>query len=249
MGTTTKEIVNRKAPEESSPKIFQVGNVSFKMIPVEGGTFTMGATPEQGMAALDYEKPAHLVTLSGFFIGETQVTQALWKAVMGHNPSVLKGDDLPVECVSWDDCQDFIFLLNELTGKQFRLPTEAEWEYAARGGNKSRGCKYSGSNEFGSVAWYKGNSSQETHPVATKSPNELGIYDMSGNVWEWCQDWSDYYPSTPQTNPTGPNSGSFRISRGGSRRNLAGECRVSIRSDNTPSYFLDTIGLRLALSE
>ena len=150
------------------------------MVYVSGGTFTMGATSEQGSDAYDWEKPAHSVTLSGYYIGKYEVTQELWKAVMGSNPSRFKGDNLPVEQVSWDDVQEFLRKLNAMTGKRYRLPTEAEWEFAARGGNSSRGYKYSGSNSLGSVAWYYDNSGSRTHAVGTKSPNELGIYDMSG---------------------------------------------------------------------
>ena len=157
-----------------------VNGVSFEMARVEGGTFRMGATSEQEDEADSDETPVHSVTLSGYYIGKTEVTQALWQAVMGSNPSRFKGSDLPVECVSWNDCQEFIKKLNRLTGRNFRLPTEAEWEFACRGGNNSRGYKYSGSNDIDNVAWYWDNSGEKTHPVGTKAPNELGIYDMSG---------------------------------------------------------------------
>ena len=227
----------------------RVGDVSYKMVYVQGGTFTMGATSEQGYDAYSDEKPAHSVTLSSYYIGQTEVTQALWKAVMGNNPSNSKGDNLPVEEVSWDDCQEFVSKLNRLTGKNFRLPTEAEWEYAARGGSKSRGYKYSGSNTLGSVAWYDDNSGSTTHPVGTKSSNELGLYDMSGNVLEWCQDWKGGYSSSPQTNPKGPNSGAERVNRGGSWSIIAGFCRVSIRGNFPPSDRYCFLGLRLVLSE
>lgn len=226
---------------------FTVNGVSFEMVRVEGGTFRMGATSEQEDEADSDEKPVHGVTLSSYYIGKTEVTQALWQAVMGSNPSRFKGADLPVECVSWDDCQEFIRKLNALTGQHFRLPTEAEWEFACRGGNNSRGYKYSGSNNLGSVAWYDGNSGNKTHPVATKSSNELGIYDMSGNVWEWCADWYGDYSSGAQTNPTGPLSGSGRVGRGGSWYNCAGNCRSSIRDYYGPTYRVSSLGLRLAL--
>lgn len=221
---------------------FTVNGVRFTMVAVKGGTFTMGATYDD--AEVD-EEPAHEVTLSDYYIGQTEVTQALWEAVMGSNPSNHKGDNLPVENVSWDDCQVFIQKLNQLTGKQFRLPTEAEWEYAARGGRKSQGYKYAGDDYIGSVAWYSGNSGYETHPVATKQANELGIYDMSGNVWEWCSDWFGGYQSSSQSDPQGPSSGSRRVYRGGCSI-FAWGCRVSFRDCNTPDFCNTNLGLRLS---
>jgi formylglycine-generating enzyme required for sulfatase activity len=229
----------------AQPQTIIVNGVSFKMMPVEGGTFTMGATSEQTLLfeqPEDDEKPTHQVTLSSYMIGETEVTQGLWKAVMGSNPSYFKGDNLPVEDVSWDDCQEFINKLNELTGKTFRLPTEAEWEFAARGGNKSNHTQYAGSSNSGSVAWY----GDKTHDVAKKTPNELGLYDMSGNVMEWCQDWYGGYSSSAQTNPQGPSSGSYRVLRGGSWFNIARDCRVSGRYSYYPSDRYSYFGLRLA---
>ena len=223
--------------------------ISIDMIRVEAGTFTMGATPEM-KDPWDDEKPAHQVTLTNdYYIGKYEVTQALWKAVMGKNPSNFKGDNLPVEQVSWDDCQEFINKLNKITGKKFRLPTEAEWEYAARGGKKSRGYQYSGSNNISDVAWYKDNSGSKTHTVGSKQANELGIYDMIGNVLEWCQDWHDDYSSSSQTNPTGANSGSYRVRRGGSWRSSAWYCRLSCRCGSTPVDRGSYLGLRLVLSE
>ena len=227
--------------------MFSIGNVRFEMVRVEGGTFTMGATAEQGSDANEDEKPAHQVTLSSYMIGKTEVTQELWEAVMGSNPSDFKGSNLPVEEVSWEDCQTFIRKLNALTGKTFRLPTEAEWEYAARGGNKSRGYKYSGSNTLSNVAWYDDNSADKTHPVATKASNELGIYDMTGNVLEWCSDWYGSYSSSSQYNPTGSNTGSYRVLRGGGWFHNARNCRVSYRSNGTPANSFNFLGLRLAL--
>ena len=229
-------------------KTFDVNGVSFTMIHVEGGTFTMGATSEM-TEPHSWEKPTHQVTLSSYYIGETEVTQALWKAVMGSNPSDFKGDDLPVEKVSWNDCQTFISKLNALTGKNFRLPTEAEWEFAARGGNQSRHTQYSGSSRIDDVAWYEDNSGGKTHPVKTKQPNELGIYDMTGNVWEWCQDWDDSYDSSAQTNPTGASSGSHRVVRGGSWDSSPWDCRSSNRECGVPEYSGNEFGLRLVLSQ
>lgn len=225
-----------------------VNGVAFDMVYVEGGTFTMGATSEQGSEAENDEKPAHRVTVSDFYIGKYEVTQAQWKAVMGSNPSNWKGNDLPVEQVSWNDIQEFLRKLNaQTTGYRFRLPTEAEWEYAARGGNKSRGYKYSGGNDIGSVAWYYGNSGSKTHPVEQKTPNELGLYDMSGNVWEWCQDWYGPYDSSSQTDPTGPSTGSYRVLRGGSWDIYARDCRVAIRAGYSPVSRINDCGLRLVV--
>jgi len=225
-----------------------VNGVLYKMVSVQGGTFTIGATSEM-KEPYDNEKPAHQVTLSDFSIGQTEVTQALWKAVMGNNPSYFKGDNLPVECVSWDDCQTFISKLNSLTGRKFRLPTEAEWEFAARGGNNSNHTQYSGSSNIADVAWYGGNSGGKTHPVAQKQSNELGLYDMSGNVWEWCSDWYGNYDSNVQTNPTGASSGSCRVRRGGSWDDDAWLCRSSYRGSFDPGYSDDDLGFRLVLSE
>ncbi len=255
-----------------TPQTFTVNGVSFTMVGVEGGTFTMGATPEQGCDAYDWEKPTHQVTLSSFSIGQTEVTQALWQAVMGSNPSWFNvygnssvgsnhsenyGTNLqrPVEWVNWNDCQDFITLLNQMTGQNFRLPTEAEWEYAARGGQLSKNNKYSGGYNIDAVAWYYDNSCASgstspdygTHAVGTKAPNELGLYDMSGNVYEWVQDWYGSYSTEAQTNPIGPASGYHRVMRGGGWLYPASECRVSLRNYHDPSRSYRTIGLRLAL--
>lgn len=231
--------------ETDSNLTVTVDGVTFKMIRVEGGSFQMGSND-----GYDREKPIHQVTLGSFSIGETEVTQELWEAVMGSNPSEFKGSKRPVESVGWNDCQTFISKLNERTGKTFRLPTEAEWEFAARGGNSSNGYIYSGSNMVDEVAWYYSNSSNTTHNVGTKASNELGIYDMSGNVYEWCQDWesSNYYSSSPENNPTGPSSGSFRVCRGGS---WYGEdaivCRAAYRCSGPPTERNSSIGFRIAL--
>ena len=223
--------------------------ISIDMVRVEAGTFTMGATPEMKNPYKD-EKPTHRVTLTNdYYIGKYEVTQTLWQTVMGNNPSKFKGDNLPVEMVSWYYCQEFISKLNRITGKLFRLPTEAEWEYAARGGNKSRGYQYSGSNNFLDVAWFKDNSGSKTHAVGTKQPNELGIYDMSGNVLEWCQDWYGAYSSSSQVNPTGANSGSVRVLRGGGWLYFARICHSSCRSLRSPDICDSNLGLRLVLSE
>jgi len=223
--------------------------INIEMVKVEAGSFNMGATPEMINPDTD-EKPVHRVTLTNdYYIGKYEVTQALWQAVTDSNPSNFKGNDLPVEMVSWNDCQDFISKLNSMTGKRFHLPTEAQWEYAARGGKKSRGYQYSGSNTLGDVAWYSGNSCSRTHAVGTKQPNELGIYDMAGNVWEWCQDWYGSYSSSPQTNSTGAVSGSYRVFRGGSWYYSAWYCRTSYRRNGTPGFRDNDLGLRLVLSE
>ena len=248
-GTSDGKKKTKREPKKSSGRsqssILQ--DLVNNMVRVAGGTFTMGATSEQGSDAYDDEKPAHQVTLSSFSIGKYEVTQEEWEAVMGSNPSNFKGAKRPVEQVSWDDCQKFIRKLNALTGKRFRLPTEAEWEYAARGGNRSQGYKYAGGNSIGSVAWYEGNSNNETHPVGKKQSNELGLYDMAGNVGEWCQDWNGRYSSSSQTNPTGTTSGSDRVYRGGSWGFYARYCRSSCRYNDTPSHSDRTLGLRLAL--
>lgn len=224
-----------------------VNGVSFNMIKVAGGTFTMGATLEQGSDAYSAERPSHKVTLSDYMIGETEVTQELWRVVMGTYPSSFSGTNLPVEGISWYDCQTFIRKLNQMTGKNFRLPTEAEWEYAARGGQKSKGYKYAGGNTLSVVAWCVDNSSSKTHPVKQKQPNELGIYDMSGNVYEWCQDWFGSYSSGAQTNPRGSSTGAYRVLRGGSWGSHAGYCRVSPRDCKEPTGMNRHLGLRLAL--
>ena len=223
--------------------------ISIDMVRVEAGTFTMGATPEMKNPYSD-EKPTHQVTLTNdYYIGKYEVTQALWKAVMGNNPSNFKGGNLPVEQVSWDDCQEFINKLNKITGKTFRLPTEAEWEYAARGGKKSRGYQYSGSNNISDVAWYDSNSGNKTHAVGSKQANELGIYDMTGNIWEWCHDCYGIYSSSSQTNPTGATSGSIRMGRGGCWGSGARYCRSSYRRSDASGNRYHYLGFRLVLSE
>lgn len=231
--------------------IVSVGNTSFKMIYVKGGTFQMGATSEQGLSFgfdfLDARKPAHTVILSDYYVGESVVTRELWNNVTGGNP--LKADEvnLPKDNISWYDCNAFIRKLNQITGKRFRLPTEAEWEYAARGGTNSLYLyRYAGDNNIDAVAWYEKNSNDKIHPVMTKKPNKLGLYDMSGNVHEWCNDWHGKYSSQRQTNPQGPLSGRWRICRGGCSGSLAVRCEVAVRDSFPPEF--EGPGFRLALS-
>lgn len=233
-----------KKKESQLPEVLQ--NLVNNMVRVEGGSFTMGATYEQDNEYYIDEKPIHNVTIFTFFIGKYEVTQEEWQAVMGNNPSSAKGARRPVENVSWNDCQEFIRKLNNMTGKQFRLPTEAEWEYAARGGNKSDGYKYAGGSNLDRVAWYDLNSVNSSSDVGQKVPNELGLYDMSGNVWEWCQDRYGNYSDDSQTNPTGPSIGTDRVYRGGGWYSVAGYCRVSCRSAIDPGKSDNRLGLRLA---
>ncbi|MFR2510337.1 SUMF1/EgtB/PvdO family nonheme iron enzyme [Odoribacter laneus] len=240
-----------------------VGN----MVKVDGGSFQMGATPEQGNEARDDEKPVHTVTLNNYYIGKYEVTQSEWKVVMGSNPSFLKGNNLPVENVCWDDIPKFLQKLNVLTGLDFKLPTEAQWEYAARGGNLSKGYKYSGSDDLNEVSWYWINSGDRVlagefsweeidrnhcrmHPVGEKCPNELGLYDMSGNVDEWCEDGYGNYSSNSQTDPVGTGSvdDDFRaVLRGGNWHGEAKWNRVSARSREPTISHFDCVGLRLVL--
>ena len=251
-------------PEEKGPKIVKepekeeedsvISSIDKSMVLVTGGKFEMGTNKGE-----PEERPAHYVILSDFYIGKTEVTQEQWRAVMGRDPDNLAfkdcGEKCPVERVNWDDIQEFLRRLNDtlLTGKKYRLPTEAEWEYAARGGNKRGKYEYAGSKTLSDVAWYTSNSEAETktkttHPVAKKKANELGLYDMSGNVWEWCQDWYGNYPSSIQTNPTGPKTGVDRVIRGGCYVSGIGECRVANRypDPSPPTNQSASIGFRLA---
>lgn len=217
-----------------------MGKVTFKMIYVDGGTFYMGNNI--------FGDSTHEVRLSSFYIAETVVTQALWELVMNWNHSDYKGTCNPVENVSWNNCLEFIESLNKMTGQTFRFPTEAEWEYAARGGKSSNHTLYSGSNNIDDVAWYCANSRSKTHPVAQKLPNELGLYDMSGNVWEWCEDFYEPYKSKNQVNPHGPQFGSKRIVRGGSWNYSEDYCQVDLRHSYAQNMLFDGLGLRLAMS-
>ena len=245
------KVTQAKAPTFTGYKTFQAGGVTFKMMHVEAGTFQMGSTEYSD------EQPVHSVTITkDYYIGETEVTQALWYAVMGYKPTSSGsawysrfglGDDYPAYYISYEDVQSFLTKLNSMTGEQFRMPTEAEWEFAARGGKNSKGYTYSGSNTIDYVAWYGDNSNDKSHPVKTKAANELGIYDMSGNVWEWCSDWYDEYSSSAQTDPTGPTTGSNRVKRGGSWPDSGGACRCAFRSNDSPSSQYVNFGVRLAL--
>ncbi|MBR5638172.1 MAG: SUMF1/EgtB/PvdO family nonheme iron enzyme [Muribaculaceae bacterium] len=235
--------------EDSNSMTITVNGVSFKMIKVPGGTFEMGAK-EGDPDAHGVDKPSHQVTLSSYYIGEMEVTQELWMAVMGGRIEAIYYK-LPKDELNFDDCHQFINRLNQLTGKKFRLPTEAEWEFAARGGNKSKGYTYSGSNNLSAVAWTKDNSSGQLRNVGTKSANELGIYDMSGNAFEWCEDWQAPYTAAAQTNPKGPSTGTYRVVRGGSVSPDADHptrlCHVYARACNYTNIRDKYFGFRLAL--
>ena len=218
-----------------------------KMVYIKGGEFLMGSPDKEGESD---EHPKHKVYIDSFWIGKYEVTQNIWREIMGNNPSFFKGDKLPVEKVSWNDVQKFLKRLKEKTGLNFRLPTEAEWEYACKGGNLSKGFKYSGSNNADGVSWYWKNSEQKTHPVGLKNPNELGLYDMSGNVFEWCSDWYDgsYYSTSTYKNPKGPSSGFNRVDRGGGWMDDKANLRCSNREFWEPTGRFSILGFRLALS-
>ena len=240
------KVLNGDDEQEGGEYDITVNGVTFTMVPVEGGMFRMGAVIT-APGAYTFEKPDHDVTLHDYKIGQVEVTQELWEAVMGNNPSRFKGAQLPVEQVSWDDCQAFIAKLNELTGKTFRLPTEAEWEYAARGGNKSQGTMFAGGVNCPDVAWCSTNADNTTHEVAQKQANELGLYDMSGNVNEWCNDFYARYTTAAQTDPQGPVAGTGMVYRGGAYNEGARLCRVTYRSSQLSGYRSSRIGLRLAM--
>ena len=234
------DIVATMAEHKDETYIETAKGINLKMIYVEGGTFAMGSNSGESD-----ERPVHNVTLDSYYVGETEITQAQWRAVMGSNPSRYTGDNRPVENVSWNDAQAFCKKLSELTGKRYVLPTEAQWEYAARGGNQSKGYTYSGSNNIEEVAIYYYNSRNGHSNVKSKKPNELGIYDMSGNVYEWCSDWKGSYSSSSQTNPQGPTSGSYRVLRGGGWSSNASYCRVADRNSNGPSGTESYYGFRV----
>ncbi len=219
--------------------------ITIDVVYIPGGTFQMGATPEQGTDAAADEKPVHEVTLSPYYIAATECTQALWEAIMGYNPSVAKGANLPVTNINVYECHEFVRLLSKKTGYTFRLPTEAEWEYAARGAMESKATKFSGSNDLAAVAWTSADGN-EPHPVATKAPNEIGLYDMSGNVYEICEDEYAPYSSAAQTDPKGGSSDQ-QIFRGGGYISAAGDCRTSVRSFAPTDYKDAFIGFRLAI--
>ncbi len=234
-GVSSGGTTNASTPTGGNVETFTVNGVTFEMVKVDGGSFMMGSYEGDSD-----EQPVHNEAVATFYIGKTEVTQRLWTAVMGSNPSYFRGENMPVENVTWFDCQEFVERLSRLTGRIFRLPTEAEWEYAARGGNQSRGYTYSGSNDLYRVGWYTENSGDTTHPVGQKLDNELGIYDMSGNVWEWCSDnYSDNYSS--------PRNSSYRVIRGGGWNGSAANCRIANRYCYTPGYRYRNLGLRLAL--
>jgi len=242
------DLISKKNHEKVKVALtVNIKEVKFTMIRVEGGSFTMGATKEHLIHVMDREKPTHTVTLDDYYIGQTEVTQSLWEAVMGHNPSKHVGGNYPVENITWDDCHVFIEKIRELTGLPFRLPTEAEWEYAARGGQESSGYQYSGGNTLHKISWYSGNSYGDTQYVGGKEMNELGLYDMSGNVWELVEDWFGNYSEEPQTNPKGPEKGEEHIARGGSVISSEWTFRVSVRRNIAPDFKYKDMGLRLAL--
>lgn len=247
-------LVTSLSAQSRVDKNFTVNGVTFTMVYVDGGSFMMGSSEDPPGYTLNQERPVHKVTLSGYYIGKYEVSQRLWQAVMGSDPSPYKNPmpdnefiDVPVHNVSWNDCQEFIRKLNKLTGRQFRLPTEAEWEFAARGGVKSRGYKYAGSDNPSLVAWFDRKSPTYIGPSRDRRGNELGIYDMSGNVCEWCQDWYGDYSKSAQTNPKGPSSGSSRVNRGGGWAYPLVLCRVTFRNWGSPSHAGSYVGLRLAL--
>lgn len=241
--------VETVAPELPDTMTLQVGDAEFALSKVEPGTFTIGPVAGDPNTT-DDEKPAHKVQLTDrFYIAQTEVTQELYTAVMGKNPSHFKGANLPVEQVSYSDALEFCKRLSEKTGRTFTLPTEAQWEYAARGGQKAPETPelYAGSNNIGDVTWYEGNSGGKTHPVASKAPNAIGLYDMTGNVFEWCLDWYGSYKGTDVADPQGPDNGKERVLRGGSWRGDPKNCRVSYRFNYGPDHNRFNLGFRVVM--
>ena len=244
-------IFNSLRAQDSVLTVGLPSGMSLDLVWVEGGTFVMGNNQARGVKySYQSSRPEHSVTVDGFFIARCEVTQALWRAVMGGNPSKFNSNpDLPVDCVSWDEAQQFAIMLNQLTGHRFRLPTEAEWEYAARGGRRAKDTPFAGSDRNGldRCAWYCVNSQGSTHPVGSLQPNELGLYDMGGNVAEWCLDWAGEYPDTPQDNPRGPRQGEHRILRGGHYNSTSSACSVFDRGWYIPSGKYEYYGFRLIM--
>jgi formylglycine-generating enzyme required for sulfatase activity len=228
-------------------KKLMLAAIETSMISIDGGVFIMGCTADQGAECTQDEFPVHQVQISSFRFSKTELTQGIWKAVMGINPSGnQRSDQFPVENVSYNDIDAFIERLNKISGHRYRLPTEAEWEFAARGGIKSRVTLYSGSSDPNNVSWNIGNSSNVSHIVGFKKANELGLYDMSGNVWEWCSDWYGVYHSSEESDPRGSVEGTDKIIRGGSYAGAIWFCRNAIRMHYAPSYKSHFIGFRLA---
>lgn len=253
--TTHDKEKEKEIKTASQDKTFIINGVAFDMVYVEGGTFLMGCPEEHEDICDDDEVPTHKVTVNSYYIGRFEVSQDLWEAVMGYNPSHFKGNKRPVECVSWYECETFANRLSELTGYEFRIPTEAEWEFAARGGNNSQHYFYSGSDTANKVSWFasdklglKKTIKKGTQNIGLKAPNELGLYDMSGNVYEWCYDWFGLYYIRHENNPTGPQDGTYRVGRGGSWINPGEYCRVSYRSYSPPGNGYYYLGLRIAMT-
>jgi formylglycine-generating enzyme required for sulfatase activity len=240
----------RKAAEQMNNLLLELEkNSGIALVMVEGGSFEMGCGSDQINCGED-EKPVHKVTISPFYMGKFEVTQAQWQAIMGSNPSNFSDcAQCPVEQINWYDVQDFLKKLNAKTGKDYRLPTEAEWEFAARGGRKSKGGIYSGGSTIDGIGWHKGNSAGRTHPVGQKQPNELGLYDMSGNVWEWCADFyaNDFYAVSPERDPVGAPNGEYCVERGGSWYYDPEYSRVTVRNGDLPSFRFRSLGFRVVL--
>ena len=259
-------IFNFLSAQDSVLTVKVADGLEIEMVRVAGGTFTMGSndTPKGVKVTYSLSKPEHRVTVDSFFIGRYEVTQGLWRAVMGENPSKFKGDELPVECVSWEDAQRFVVMLSQMTGRRFRLPTEAEWEFAARGGSADKmsavqaggikgvkslpfaGCER---GQLDNYCWYCVNSEGHTHAVGQLKPNALGLYDMSGNVAEWCQDWVEEYREGEQRNPRGPKQGENRILRGGHYNSTSAACTVYDRGWYLPTGRYEFYGLRVVMDE